>query len=102
MAAAPLLTTVAAAGALTLPGVLHVGDQVLAAASCGVRETLWIDHYIATLYVRPGDAAVEAGDVVDPGIAGPVGRDVRRVDLDRIAVGRQGGLQYLSLRHARA
>lgn len=64
MAAAPLLSTVAAAGALTLPGVLHVGDQVLAAASCGVRETLWIDHYIATLYVRPGDAAETA--LVDP------------------------------------
>jgi hypothetical protein len=64
MAAAPLLTSFAAAGALSLPGVVHVGDQVLAAASCGVRETLWIDHYIATLYVRPGDAAETA--LVDP------------------------------------
>jgi len=51
------LLTVAATGAMTLPGVLQVGDQVLAAASCGLRETLWIDHYAATLYVRPGDPA---------------------------------------------
>lgn len=56
MAVAPLIT-VAAAGALALPSALQVGDQVLAAASCGLRETLWIDHYAATLYVRPGDAA---------------------------------------------
>lgn len=42
---------------MALPGVLQVGDQVLAAASCGLRETLWIDHFAATLYVRPGDAA---------------------------------------------
>ena len=51
------LLAVAATGALALPGVLQIGDQVLAAASCGLRETLWIDHYAATLYVRPGDAA---------------------------------------------
>ncbi len=45
---------------MALPGVLQVGDQVLAATSCGLRETLWIDHYAATLYVRPGDAAESA------------------------------------------
>lgn len=56
MALAPLVS-VAAAGALALPAVVQVGDQVLAAASCGTRETLWIDHYAATLYVPPGDAA---------------------------------------------
>ena len=56
MALAPLVS-VAAAGALALPAVLQVGDQVLAAASCGTRETLWIDHYVATLYVPPGSAA---------------------------------------------
>ena len=61
--AGPILT-VAATGAMALPGVLQVGDQVLAAASCGLRETLWIDHYAATLYVRPGDAAESA--LVDP------------------------------------
>lgn len=63
MASASLIG-VAAASALALPGVLQVGDQVLAAASCGTRETLWIDHYAATLYVRPGDAAEHA--LLDP------------------------------------
>lgn len=63
MATAPLIG-VAAASALALPGVLQVGDQVLAAASCGTRETLWIDHYAATLYVRPGDAPEHA--LLDP------------------------------------
>jgi hypothetical protein len=57
MATAQLISSVAAASALALPGVLQVGDQMLAAASCGLRETLWIDHYAATLYVRPGEAA---------------------------------------------
>lgn len=55
MAAAPLISAVAAASAMALPGVVQVGDQILAAASCGTRETLWIDHYVATLYVSPGD-----------------------------------------------
>lgn len=59
VALAPLIS-VAAAGALALPAVVQVGDQVLAAASCGTRETLWIDHYAATLYVPPGDAADSA------------------------------------------
>jgi len=63
VALAPLLS-VAAAGALALPAVVQVGDQVLAAASCGTRETLWIDHYVATLYVPPGDAADAA--LLDP------------------------------------
>lgn len=63
MASASLIG-VAAASALALPGVLQVGDQVLAAASCGTRETLWIDHYAATLYVRPGDAPEHA--LLDP------------------------------------
>ena len=63
MASAPLVG-VAAASVLALPNVVQVGDQVLAAASCGMRETLWIDHYVATLYVRPGDAAETA--LLDP------------------------------------
>jgi hypothetical protein len=54
------ILTVTATGAMALPGVLQVGDQVLAAASCGLRETLWIDHYAAKLYVHPGDRAEAA------------------------------------------
>jgi hypothetical protein len=64
MASVSLISSVAAAGALALPGMLQVGDQILAAASCGMRETLWIDHYAATLYVRPGDEAAAA--MLDP------------------------------------
>jgi|SRR5881394_1994678 len=64
MATASLISAAAAAGAIALPGVLQVGDQMLAAASCGTRETLWIDHYAATLYVRPGDRADVA--LLDP------------------------------------
>jgi len=63
VATAPLIG-VAAASVLALPGVLQVGDQILAAASCGTRETLWIDHYAATLYVRPGDLPEHA--LLDP------------------------------------
>lgn len=51
---------IAAASAMSLPGVLQVGGEVLAAASCVTRETLWIEHYDAALYVRRGDAAVRA------------------------------------------
>jgi hypothetical protein len=51
------VVSAAAASVAAMPAVLQVGDQVLAAASCGTRETLWIDHYVATLYVPPGDAA---------------------------------------------
>jgi len=59
------ILSVAAAGAVAaLPGVVQVGDQVLAAASCGLRETLWIDHYAATLYVTPGVAPDTA--LLDP------------------------------------
>ena len=67
MASAPLISAFAAAGAMAVPGVVQVGDQMLAAASCGTRETLWIDHYVATLYVRPGDAPDHA--LLDPRLA---------------------------------
>jgi hypothetical protein len=63
VATAPLIG-VAAASALALPGIVQVGDQTLAAASCGTRETLWIDHYAASLYVRPGDSPEHA--LLDP------------------------------------
>ena len=54
------LIAVAAAGVLGLPTAVQVGGERLAAASCGTRETLWIDHYIAALYVRSGEAPVAA------------------------------------------
>jgi len=51
----------APAHAATLAGVrlepaLRVGSQTLELASCGVRDTLWIDHYVAGLYLPKGDS----------------------------------------------
>jgi hypothetical protein len=60
VATAPILSVAAAGAVAALPGVVQVGDQVLAATSCALRETLWIDHYAAKLYVRPGDTAENA------------------------------------------
>jgi hypothetical protein len=54
------LIGIAAASAMSLPGVVQVGGELLAVASCATRETLWIDHYVAALYVRPGDTAAVA------------------------------------------
>jgi hypothetical protein len=56
----PLSVVALAAAALSLPGAMRLGDQPLTPASCGVRETLWIDHYAAVLYAPPGESAVNA------------------------------------------
>lgn len=65
----PILTTLivgaalasAAAQAATLAGVrleptLRVNGETLALVSCGVRDTMWIDHYAAGLYLPKGDS----------------------------------------------
>ncbi|HUQ73114.1 MAG TPA: chalcone isomerase family protein [Burkholderiales bacterium] len=41
------------ATAIQVPGALRVGNQSLTAASCATRDTLWIHHYVAALYVPP-------------------------------------------------
>lgn len=41
------------ATALQVPTALVVGSQSLRAASCATRDTLWIHHYVAALYVPP-------------------------------------------------
>ncbi len=67
----PLLVALALAGiagvlvliparALPVPGVLQVGSQSLAPASCATRNTLWIHHYQAALYVPPRSAPAAA------------------------------------------
>jgi hypothetical protein len=48
------------ATAIQVPGALRVGNQSLHAASCATRDTLWIHHYIAALYVPPRESAVTA------------------------------------------
>ncbi|MEP7206234.1 MAG: chalcone isomerase family protein [Casimicrobiaceae bacterium] len=67
---APLLlaTTV---GAATVSGVqladtLRVGERTLRLASCGVRDTFWIDHYAAGLYLPAGAKPRAAKDPRQP------------------------------------
>jgi len=39
------------AAAIQVPSGLRVGNQMLPARSCATRDTLWIHHYAAALYV---------------------------------------------------
>lgn len=56
------MLTLIPATAIQVPSSLRVGNQSLPAASCATRDTLWIHHYAAALYVplrqRP-DAALQ-------------------------------------------
>ncbi|MEO5699317.1 MAG: chalcone isomerase family protein [Casimicrobiaceae bacterium] len=55
--ALPLLATTASAATLSgvkLPDTLRLGERTLRLASCGVRDTFWIDHYAAGLYLPAG------------------------------------------------
>ena len=47
-----------------LPTTVSQAGAVLERDSCGVRDSLWIDHYAAGLYVAPGDPITS---VRDPG-----------------------------------
>jgi hypothetical protein len=42
-----------------LPASVEVNDHELQLASCGVRDTLWVTHYVAALYVADPDAAAQ-------------------------------------------
>lgn len=44
------------------PAPLYLGDLKLIPASCGVRRTLWIEHYRAELFVPAGDTVAAVGD----------------------------------------
>ena len=48
------------ATAIQVPGALRVGNQSLTAASCATRDTLWIHHYVAALYLPSRESAVSA------------------------------------------
>jgi hypothetical protein len=50
--------------ALSVPSAVRQGGMTLAAASCGVRQTLWIEHYFAVLYL-PRRAAPQE-ELVNP------------------------------------
>lgn len=49
-----------------LPDQMRLDGKSLALASCGVRDTLWVDHYVAALYIP------------DKGRAEPVVRDPKQ------------------------
>jgi len=53
-----LLVALMASNADALPAGVQVGSQLLAAASCALRETLGIKHYHAALYVPPRESPV--------------------------------------------
>jgi len=48
------------ATAIQVPGALRVGNQSLPAASCATRDTLWVHHYAAALYLPPREAPAAA------------------------------------------
>jgi len=45
--------TLMQATAVQVPSAMRIGNQSLPAASCASRDTLWIHHYVAALYVPP-------------------------------------------------
>jgi hypothetical protein len=49
-----------------IPARLTVAGRTLELASCGVRDTLWIDHYVAALYVPRGSAIEAVRDSARP------------------------------------
>ena len=48
------------ATAIQVPSALRVGNVQLPAASCAARDTLWIHHYVAALYVPTQESPVAA------------------------------------------
>lgn len=52
------------AAAIQVPSGLQVGNQMLPARSCATRDTLWIHHYAAALYVP--QRAAPAAALQDP------------------------------------
>ena len=59
-----LFLLISTALAHALPAVVQHAGTALAAASCGVRQTLWIEHYTAVLYL-PRRAAPQE-ELIDP------------------------------------
>jgi hypothetical protein len=50
--ALPILAiVVTSATAIQVPGAVRLGGETLPAATCATRDTLWIHHYAAALYV---------------------------------------------------
>ncbi len=58
------LLTLIQAAAVQVPSGLRVGAELLPARSCATRDTLWIHHYAAALYLPP--RTVPAAALEDP------------------------------------
>jgi hypothetical protein len=48
------------ATAIQVPSAMRIGNVQLPAASCAARDTLWVHHYVAALYVPTQPSPVEA------------------------------------------
>lgn len=49
-----------------LPHAMTLGGQRVVLASCGVRETWWLDLYAAALYLGPGQTVAAVTDPAQP------------------------------------
>lgn len=67
-AACAMCGTAAAAqlAGVHLSPTLKTPAGALELVSCGVRDTLWVDHYVAGLYVPPGSGTQAASDEGKP------------------------------------
>lgn len=61
----PEIAVARAIAGVELPEEVQVNGQELALKSCGVRDTLWVEHYVAAVYLPPDAAAASA--MLDPG-----------------------------------
>jgi hypothetical protein len=55
-----LSVALTSATAIQVPSAVRLGGEMLPAASCATRDTLWIHHYVAALYVPPKTAPLAA------------------------------------------
>ena|SRR6185503_4676032 len=53
LALSALSVVLTSATAIQVPGAVRLGGEMLPAATCATRDTLWIHHYVAALYVPP-------------------------------------------------
>ncbi|MBI2206511.1 MAG: chalcone isomerase family protein [Candidatus Rokubacteria bacterium] len=66
MTAVRFLVTALTVASMQFPPTITVGDHRLALVSCGVRDTLWIDHYVAALYLPRGAPPAAVMDATVP------------------------------------
>lgn len=60
------LAEAATLGGVKLPSSMSVSGRTLELVSCGVRDTLWIDHYVVGLYISRGSTVDVVRDPARP------------------------------------